>query len=348
MRKTFTPYTLSWIIIMFITVSISAQDDAEKASVKAVFDKYVSSVKTADINSMSETIASAPDLVFLTASGHIIEGTAAYRKFHDEWFTEKGWSIEFTEPKIYLRKDTAYTISKFIYREKNADGRIETLESWFTLIYGKENGLWKVITDICTPISRKINEPDSSLSYDKEQDFFFNVLKNRRTVRKFKSDPVPQAHIMKILEAARLAPTSGNQQPWKFLVITDRKKLNALSDKAADWIKKLLKEKYKKIVAENLSAPVLIVILVDSKAAYPDYIHTDGDLATENLILAARALGYGTGYYTSFYPEEVIKPFFNIPDNYRLICVTPIGIPESWPTAPPKKELKDIVIYESF
>ena len=56
----------------------------------------------------------------------------------------------------------------------------------------------------------------------------------------------------------------------------------------------------------------------------------------------------GPGYYTSFYPEEIIKPFFNIPVNYKLICVTPIGVPDEWPPMPPKKELKETVVYDSF
>lgn len=60
------------------------------------------------------------------------------------------------------------------------------------------------------------------------EDSFWEVVKNRRSVRAFKSDPVPESDIEKIIDAARMAPTSGNQQPWKFLVITDKKKIEAL------------------------------------------------------------------------------------------------------------------------
>src|SRR5512145_1510950 len=58
----------------------------------------------------------------------------------------------------------------------------------------------------------------------------WNVIQNRRSVRKFKPDSVPEKDILKILDAARMAPTSGNQQPWKFLVIKDRKKINQMKD----------------------------------------------------------------------------------------------------------------------
>ena len=54
----------------------------------------------------------------------------------------------------------------------------------------------------------------------------FDVIHKRRSVREYQPTPVPEEHIRKILDAARMAPTSGNQQPWKFLVIRDRKKLN--------------------------------------------------------------------------------------------------------------------------
>ena len=49
----------------------------------------------------------------------------------------------------------------------------------------------------------------------------FDLIKTRRSVRKFKPDPIPEEHVIQMLEAARLAPTAGNQQPWKFLVIRD-------------------------------------------------------------------------------------------------------------------------------
>jgi len=83
--------------------------------------------------------------------------------------------------------------------------------------------MWKVISDICTPINRYITEENQEIKYDEKQTYLINIIKNRRTVRKFKSTYVPEEHIIKILDAARFAPTAGNQQPWKFLVIRDRK-----------------------------------------------------------------------------------------------------------------------------
>lgn len=84
---------------------------------------------------------------------------------------------------------------------------------------------------------------------------------------------------------------------------------------------------FQKLLDNVLTAPVSVAILVDSKAKYPDYILYDGTLAAEYLMIAARALGYGTGFFTTFFPETKMKQFFNIPDQYNLICFTPIGIP---------------------
>jgi nitroreductase len=240
------------------------------------------------------------------------------------------------------------------------DGRTYNLDSYFTLIFQKEDGQWKVITDICTPISRYYTEADTDIKYDFDQEYLFETIRNRRTVRKYKPNPIPEEHILKILDAARMAPTAGNQQPWKFLVVRDRNKIDELEKIAAVWY---IKRNKKNIVPEKLpeirssiennlknvmSAPVYIAVLVDLNTKYSNYILQDGSLAAGNLMIAARALGYGTGFFTSFFPEKEMKEFFNIPDNYKLICFTPIGIPVEWPETPPKKDLMDMIQFDYF
>ena len=209
-----------------------------------------------------------------------------------------------------------------------------------------------------------IQKPDScsEAKYTEEQTYLFDILKNRRTVRKFKSTPISKEHILKILDAVRFAPTAGNQQPWRFLVVRDREKLDELGREALSWYLERYKEKKtpsqeelkeaKKTLQEMLknvlSAPVYVAVLVDAMAKHPDYIFYDGALAAGYLMIAARALGYGTGFFTTFFPEEKMKKFFKIPEAFRLVCFTPIGVPDQWPDTPPKKELADLVIFESF
>ena len=198
--------------------------------------------------------------------------------------------------------------------------------------------------------------------YTPEQKFLFETIKNRRSVRGFKSNPVPKEHILQILDMARLAPTSGNQQPWKFLVIQDKGKIEAMRkacvNKSLTRLKMnigLTEEKIKertdrinKYFGRCFSAPVYIVVLVDTQSRYPTYNRHDGPLAAGYLMLAARALGYGTVFYTDSIPRDVSKDVLAIPDRYERICITPLGVPESWPKSPAKKELKDFIVFEKF
>jgi len=190
----------------------------------------------------------------------------------------------------------------------------------------------------------------------------WNVFKNRRSVRRFKPDAVPESDIRRILDAARLAPTSGNQQPWKFLVVRDPAKIAAL--KAAcieralgrvDPSKPLSAEQKKQREARvrtsydgYLSAPVYIVVLTDNESTYADYNHWDGPLAAGYLMLAARALGYGTVFITDSIPDEITHKVLGVPDRYTRVCFTPLGVPVEWPAASKKKPLDDFIANETL
>lgn len=203
---------------------------------------------------------------------------------------------------------------------------------------------------------------ESGVPYTPEQEYLFDIFKRRRSVRKFKSTPVPEEHIMRILDVARSAPTAGNQQPWKFLVIRDREKLDRLKEESVlatlEYIKKRedfdptklneTREEISRMYADYLSAPVYIAVLVDSDSKYPSYNIYDGSLAAGYLMIAARALGYGTVFITDTFPYEIVKKVFDIPDNYERICLTPVGVPEKWPESPEKKPLEEFVVFEKF
>jgi 5,6-dimethylbenzimidazole synthase len=264
--------------------------------------------------------------------------------------------------EIHEGQDYGYTTAVFHYISKTPEGGRYLLDSYFTLIFHKENGLWKVVADICTPISRTYTEVNPDIRYSSDQRYLLDTIKNRRTVRRFKPTPVPKEHLMKILNAAHDAPTAGNQQPWKFLVVQDRKRLDELRRQALGWYIEAyrqkpqadtgklesIRESTRKALEGALSAPVYIAILVDTQAKYPEWIAYDGTLAAGSLMIAARALGYGTGFYTTFFPESGMKAFFRIPDRYKLICFTPVGVPEEWPQPPAKKPLADLVVFEKF
>jgi len=212
---------------------------------------------------------------------------------------------------------------------------------------------------ICGPLFAALDE---ETVFTQDQEYLFDLFKSRRSVRKFKSTPVPDAHLIKILDMARCAPTAGNQQPWKFFVIKDRDKLNLLKDeclkkrmetakkqgtkdpKKLDLIKKQSQAYYK----DYLSAPVYVVVLVDKGSVYPSYNTYDGSVAAGYLMLAARALGYGTVFSQDSIPYDLIQKVFDIPEQFERICFTPIGIPDKWPRSKPKKPLKEFLVFDQF
>jgi nitroreductase/ketosteroid isomerase-like protein len=353
-------FSVSFFTLMIVNSITKNAKCQESSSIREVFDCYVDAIHHSDLEKLFTTITNNQDFFFLTSNGTLIDTREGYYQFHEDWFRETDWEMPVELIDTYEGETCGYSTAIFYYRSKIPDGRTYNLDSYFTLIYHKEKGQWKVVADICTPISRYYTEDDPEIKYDFNQEYLFDIIKNRRTVRKFKPTPVPEEHIIKILDAARMAPTAGNQQPWVFLVVRDRVKLDELAEKASEWYIRENKEEIEpeklteiKLSIENilesiLSAPVYIAVLVDSNTKHPNYILQDGSLAAGNLMIAARALGYGTGFFTSYFPEKEMREFFNIPDNYKLICFTPIGIPEEWPETPPKKDLMDMIRFEYY
>ena len=196
----------------------------------------------------------------------------------------------------------------------------------------------------------------------KRFDVLREIIEGRRTVRRYTDAPVPDEDVRRILDAARHAPSSGNEQPWKFLVVRDRERIDALGAAAVratlDYCRTKLGMSEAKVeeqraaqtdyVAGCLSAPVLVAILIDKEAKWARYSRHDGALAAANLMLAARALGYGTIYGTDGIPETAVREVFSIPERYEFVILTPIGVPESWPEAPARRDLESFVVYERF
>jgi nitroreductase len=182
----------------------------------------------------------------------------------------------------------------------------------------------------------------------------FEAIQKRVSVRNFRSDPIPQQDLEQILEAARLAPNAGNQQSWRFLVIQGKEKLDELRDLAWRSRKKwLLENSYEADTDEGmkvhydklLGAPLHIIVLIDLVVNYRGYAEQDGALAAENIMLAARALGYGSVMITGSVSAETVRKIFRVPKRYSINCIIPIGIPETWPEHKNRKPLTELVFY---
>lgn len=205
--------------------------------------------------------------------------------------------------------------------------------------------------------------PGPAAAHNADEDEVPSLLRlihERRSVRAFRPDPVPDEHLEQMLDAARHAPTAGNQQPWRFLVVRDRDNLARLRLALEAWLRQRIdaweaapEEKAARLegvlayLAGVLAAPLFVFILVDT-STHPELVAYDGALAAENLMLAARALDYGTCFQTTFFPEEVVCRHFGVPERFHLVCALPVGRPTEWPPAPPKRPLAELVCYESM
>jgi nitroreductase len=148
------------------------------------------------------------------------------------------------------------------------------------------------------------------------------AIRNRRTIRKFRPDPVDPLKLQMILEAGRWAPSFSNLQPWRFLVVRDLGLKIALDKAARESVLHLgINE-----------APVVILVCVDRRI---DPLHAieAGAAATQNMTLAVHSLGLGAGWIGIWgtETETSIQKLLKLPETVRVVSLLPIGIPDESP-----------------
>ncbi len=188
----------------------------------------------------------------------------------------------------------------------------------------------------------------------------FEAIKNRRSVRRFTSDPVSDEKIEDILEAGRWAPSWGNTQCWRFVVVRDPAVRAELAG-ALQPIKLPDKEIPNPALAGFTAAAVIIVVCArtgrsgyghtaagsESVTDKGDWFMFDTALAVQNMVLAAHALGLGTVIIGAFDAAKVEKALA-VPAGYRVVTMFPVGVPARPGKAPPRKELSQLVIQDKW
>jgi len=164
---------------------------------------------------------------------------------------------------------------------------------------------------------------------------FLDLARTRRSVRQYRPDPVPQDLLQQVLEAGRWAPSAVNSQPWEFIVVTDQQIKQALYDLAG-----VLGLKWKQLLA----APVVIVICARKLTSYS---RDDCIFAGENMLLAAADLELGTCWIGGF-NESNMKQLLSIPEGYILPGMLTLGYPAQEPSAPPRRELSEMVHHNTY
>lgn len=156
------------------------------------------------------------------------------------------------------------------------------------------------------------------------------AIRKRRSVRQYTGDSIPRQDLEKIVDAARLAASGNNRQPWDFIVVTDREMIDQLKV-AAEWMEK---------------AGAIIAVVMDPSSRW--WIE-DGSAAVENMLIASTALGYGSCWLEGYTlpREEKFKELLSIPEEKRLLTLVPIGVPAEWPTKD-KKSLKEVIHWERY
>jgi len=160
-----------------------------------------------------------------------------------------------------------------------------------------------------------------------------NTIKNRRTIRRFKPDPVDEEKLQMILEAGRWAPSFSNLQPWKFIVVRNQEIKKDLDKAARESVLHLgINE-----------APLLVCVCVD-RLIDPLHAIETGAAATQNMALAGHSLGLGVGWIGIWgtEAETAIRKLFQLPDTTRVIALLPIGVPDESPEGR-RKDLEDFV-----
>lgn len=168
----------------------------------------------------------------------------------------------------------------------------------------------------------------------------FNSLANKRfSVRKFENKPVEEEKLIAVLEAARIAPSAVNYQPWHFIVIRDKEQLSRISAVyRGEWLKQ---------------APVVIVACADQSQSWKratdgkDFSNVDAAIAIDHLTLEAAEQGLGTCWVCNFNPDKCAE-ILNLPVYVEPLAIIPLGYPDAEAPVKKRKLLNEIAHADKF
>ncbi len=167
-------------------------------------------------------------------------------------------------------------------------------------------------------------------------------IRTRRSVRRFSDVPVEMSKVGEILDAGRLAPSAGNLQTWRFILVVDEDKRRRIAQACLEqhWV---------------ADAPIHIVVVADSdetKLYYGErgekvYSVQNAAAAVQNMLLAAHAVGLASCWVSAF-EENQLGSLLDVPPSHRIQAVLPIGYADEKPIEPAKYKIDAVVFLESF
>jgi len=167
---------------------------------------------------------------------------------------------------------------------------------------------------------------------------YFNLISKRYSVRSYKPDPVEDEKLQKVLEAARLAPTADNRQPFQLIIIhTSGKEADLRKIYNRDWF---------------LQAPLIICAVGVPRLSWVRrdnrrYLDVDVAIVMDHLILEATNLGLGTCWIAAF-NSSAARDVLGLPEEIEPLIFTPLGYPADQPSMKTRKPLTELVRYERW
>ncbi len=177
---------------------------------------------------------------------------------------------------------------------------------------------------------------------------FYDAVKNRHSVRKYKSDPIPEDVLDRVLEAFRAAPSWANTQAWELVLVTDPEIKKQLQQTISDR-----NPSHNAIV----DAPVIVCAIgIKEKSGYykgqvtteyGDWFMFDLGISTEHLVLAASAEGLGT-VHVGLFDHAKAGEILEIPEGHALVELIPLGYPATDSRDVPRKPLSEFVFKNKY
>ena len=165
------------------------------------------------------------------------------------------------------------------------------------------------------------------------------LLRERRSIRIYRPDPVPDEMIVQLLEAGRWAPSASNRQPWAFIVVRDKEILHQVAQHAAYYVVRW---------AHVAEAPLLIVLCGNRKSRiYRQFLREDIGLAGGQIMLQAAALGLGTCWIGGL-DRKAISGILRVPDHIEIVGLLTVGFPAEDPGLPRRRPLEELVHYDVY
>ncbi|MBN2239780.1 MAG: nitroreductase family protein [Dehalococcoidales bacterium] len=163
------------------------------------------------------------------------------------------------------------------------------------------------------------------------------ILK-RKSIRAYKDTPVPEDKLKTVLEAARMAPSGANRQPWKFVVVRDAEKRKKLGEAAGGQTQVA---QAPVVIAAVATAPVNIMVCEIPGAP------VDLSIAVDHMMLAAVDEGLGTCWIGAF-KQDMARNVTGVPDACKIIALLTLGYPDEEGRPKDRKEMNEIVCYETY